>query len=444
MKASKYNFIFPFSKDNNKKLLYNSLTNALAILEDDNKYSQFKNFCKSNKNIEDKEFVNDLIKGGYLIRDDFNEIDFIKVRLYKARYGTKRLSLTIAPTLKCNFKCVYCYEEASERSNSLSEENQQKIISMVENNLDYISDFNVTWYGGEPLLQFDIIKELSTKFIEMCNKKGVNYAAGIITNGYMLTREIASELENLNIKSIQITLDGAKEQHDRRRPLVGGGPTFDTIISNIAKSKDKLPCVVQLRINIDKENVDKIDSIIDILKENELQKHVLPYIAMVESHNNTYSDEKCFHSEAFSQLEINYRTKYNNKANRYLSSMYPQQKRNYCGADSENSYVINSDGKLYKCWCDIGAEDYSIGHVGSIDESSKLYTEYMLYDPTNDTDCKECKYLPICMGGCPNRRLRKSINRCINMKYQLDKFIDAISIQIINESKDAEALSNLN
>lgn len=437
MKTSKYNFIFPYTKDNNKKLFYNSFTNALAIVEND-KYYQFEDFVNNNKKVKDKKFFDDLVNGGYLIKDDLNEVDLIKLRLNKGRFGSKRLSLTIAPTLKCNFKCLYCYEEDSERSNSLSEENQEKIINMVEKKLDYVTDLNITWYGGEPLLEFEIIKNLSRKFIQICKDKGVNYGAGIITNGYMLTPEIVSELENLEIKSIQITIDGAREQHDKRRPLIGGGPTFDKIISNIVKSKDKLPCIIKLRINVDKENVDKIDTIIDILKENQLQKYVLPYIAMVESYSNSYSDEKCFHSQSFSNVELDYKIKYNNKANRYIASMYPQQKGNYCGADCINSYVINSDGNLYKCWCDIGNKEYSIGNLENIDESLKIYREYMLYDPTNDDVCKECKYLPMCMGGCPHRRLNKSINRCINMKYQLESFINEISLQIMSENESKE------
>lgn len=236
--------------------------------------------------------------------------------------------------------------------------------------------------------------------------------------------------------SIQVTLDGTKEQHDQRRPLVNGESTYDTIISNIEKSKDNLPCIISLRINIDKENADKVDSIINILRKNNLEKHVLPYIAMVESYSNSYNDEKCLHAEAFSQMELNYKTKYDNKANKYLLNMYPREKRNYCGADSDNSYVVNFDGKLYKCWADIGYNELSIGDLDNINENSEIYREYMLYDPTYDMDCYDCKYLPICMGGCPNRRLRRSTNRCTNLKYQMKEYINTIAVHLVNEIKN--------
>lgn len=437
MKTSKYNFIFPYDKDSTKKLFYNSLTNALALVENE-KFDMYQKFCDNNEAIEDSELLENLIKGGYIIDKNIDELDTIRLRLYKSRFGSKGFSLTIAPTLKCNFGCVYCYEEGVEKTGAMSKETQEKIINMVDKHLDYVSDFNVNWYGGEPLLEVDIIKGLSKRFIEMCKKRGVNYRAGIVTNGYLLTPEVVSELSDLSIHSIQVTLDGTKEQHDQRRPLINGGPTYDTIISNIRKSKDNLPCVISLRINIDKENVDKIDPIINILRENNLEKHVLPYIAMVENYSNNYNSKNCFQNEAFSQIELNYKTKYDNNANRYLLNMYPRDKRNYCGADSNNSYLINSDGKLYKCWVDIGSEELSVGDLNKVNERSEVYQKYMLYDPTYDSDCYDCNYLPICMGGCPNRRLKNSMNRCTNLKYQMKEYINTIATQLVNELENAE------
>lgn len=60
----------------------------------------------------------------------------------------------------------------------------------------------------------------------------------------------------------------------------------------------------------------------------------------------------------------------------------------------------------------------------------------MLYDPTYDMDCYDCKYLPICMGGCPNRRLRRSTNRCTNLKYQMKEYINTIAVHLVNEIKN--------
>lgn len=81
---------------------------------------------------------------------------------------------------------------------------------------------------------------------------------------------------------------------------------------------------------------------------------------------------------------------------------------------------------LYKCWSDIGLEEYCLGNVLSgIDNKSRIY-EYALYDPTMDQQCKECNILPICMGGCPRRRIDNIDNRCSVYKYALESYLQTI------------------
>ena len=70
---------------------------------------------------------------------------------------------------------------------------------------------------------------MSKKFIEICDKYGVRYQANIITNGYLLNKEIVKELEDIHVKHIQVTIDGPKDIHDKRRFLKGKQGTFDKI-----------------------------------------------------------------------------------------------------------------------------------------------------------------------------------------------------------------------
>lgn len=76
-------------------------------------------------------------------------------------------------------------------------------------------------------------------------------------------------------------------------------------------------------------------------------------------------------------------------------------------ADSVNSFVVDADGRLYKCWNEIGATEECVGSL----EKPEAMTErinnslrYLAYDPTRQSECTNCKYLPICMGGCPKVR----------------------------------------
>lgn len=433
-KASNYNFVYPYEeegeKDKGKKVLYNSRTNALALIEEE-KYEFFKDFCDNGTEITDKELENLLQYGGYIIQDKLDELEIIRVGLMKSRFDTRSLGLTIAPTSDCNFRCIYCYEKKSIRNARMTIEIQDRIIEMVKEQAPTISNLHVTWYGGEPMMAMDIVERLTVGFQKVCEEYKISYSAGIITNGFWLTKENVEHLKELEINAIQVTLDGAPEEHNKRRPLAGGQPSFDKIISNLVAAKDVFPCKVAIRINTDKNNVDQVDEVIEILKQNDLQDVTVPYIAMVENSNRNYSDSSCYQSAEFSKLEFEFKKRHNAD----MRMEYPGLVGNVCSADALNGIVIDSDGKMYRCWCDIGLKERSVGDVyGEGEVNRKLELEYMAYDPTLDEECKACKYLPICMGGCPHRRISLPELRCTYMKYRMEEYMNIIP-KILKENK---------
>ncbi len=200
MKLSNYNFFYyDFDSGHGKDnyLLYNSRTNALAVLEKEN-YDILKNYEDGQVDNLDKEFLSNLKDGGYVVEDHINELELLRHRLLSNRYSQQGFGLTIAPTLNCNFDCTYCYEKNSNKSAVMSEEVKRKIVELVQQKVEVIKSFDVTWYGGEPTLALDTIYELSQNFIELCDEKKVRYSAGLITNGYKLTRAVAEELKKIS------------------------------------------------------------------------------------------------------------------------------------------------------------------------------------------------------------------------------------------------------
>lgn len=426
MKQSFYNFEFPFQEGSDQTIFYNSRTNALALLEAEN-YTQYKAFCEDGAAITDEKFLEGLTYGGFLVDDEIDELALIRFSLLQNRFGNHHLGLTIAPTSDCNFRCIYCYEKDSLRKSTMTEEVQGALIEYVKRVVPIISSINVSWYGGEPLLALDIIERLTGEIYAICEENKVEYSASIVTNGYLLTPKVAKKLGELHISNIQITLDGLPELHDKRRPLEGGQPTFSKILSNLKESKDHLPCCVSIRVNVDKQNISQVDAIVKILEENGLSDMALAYLGMVENSNGTYQDSECFHVQEFSKYDY----EFNVRNNMSRVNCYPQLVRNVCSADSVSGIVIDSDGLIYKCWNDIGIKERAIGNL--LDNSyrnQKVSMDYLLYDPTQDAECKICKYIPICMGGCPHRRQFSSENRCHKLRYTMDKYISKIAQQI--------------
>lgn len=172
MKPSRYNFFFDFPEDPEKIVAYNSRTGALALMEKKN-YDKYKNYIEKGISIDDNKLIEDLKKGQFIIDDNVDELQLLRFNLWRSRFNDKNLGLTIAPTLGCNFACVYCYEKDSQKNVFMSEEVQDKIVEYIKRQIKYLQSVNITWYGGEPLLAFDIVKDMSEKIIKLCDENEI-------------------------------------------------------------------------------------------------------------------------------------------------------------------------------------------------------------------------------------------------------------------------------
>ncbi len=424
MKQSNYNFIYEFEPDENSVLIYNSRTNALAVMDAEHTH-MFNAFVHDNSEITDEAFLKSLVEGGFVVEDDVSELSIIKYQLLSSRFNTKVLALTIAATSDCNFRCIYCYEKNSMKSGSkMTDETKENLMKFIEEQLDTTEQLSINWYGGEPLLVMDIIEDMSGRLIKLCEEKGVAYTAGIVTNGYLLSTEIARRLAVCKVTNMQITIDGPEEIHNKRRPLAGGQGTFKKILENVKDSKGFIDHI-SIRINTDKENVNETNKLIKDIKEMGVDsENVSFYLGLVESHNGCYLDEKCLTAEAFSKKHLDFMKENGIQ----LMNAYPALVANFCGADLKNSFVVDSAGLLYKCWNDVGVAERAVGSVALQDAedtrryNDSLYYDYMLYDATEDVECRDCKFLPICMGGCPFRR-RGNGNRCVDKKYIMEEYL---------------------
>lgn len=431
MKASKYNFFYEFPKDMAKLIAYNARTNALALIEKEN-YVKYQDFVDKSIAIDDEKLIEDLKKGQFLIDDEVSELDLLKYKMLSSKFDTRNLSLTIAPTMNCNFDCIYCYEK-NERQNATMPKNvQDKIVEFVKQQTKHVESINIGWYGGEPLLTFDIVKDISERVMNICKERDVMYSSFIVTNAYKLNKEIAKELKKLNMEFVQITLDGPEDIHNKRRPLKGGQGTFRKILENMSELVDILPDI-SLRINVDKENVERVDEILEELDKFGLKNKIYAYLGYVEPINDCYSIGKCLTTTEYSYID----SKFDDKLQRFgfiedNLHKYPVLKSNFCSADKTNSLVIAPNGDIYKCWSDIGKNEYKVGNILNIEfpydkGNIEKLMGYMLYDATIDRKCKECEILPLCMGGCPRNRLDNKDDRCSIYKYVLKEHIERIS-----------------
>ncbi len=120
----------------------------------------------------------------------------------------------------------------------------------------------VTFFGGEPLLNIKAIEKVSEKL------KNIDYEFSIVTNGSLLTENIADKLYNYGLRYVQITLDGPENVHDKRRYFDDGRGSFNIIMKNLKYAQNIFNVVLRINIDYSNENENEIETLLESLKIN--------------------------------------------------------------------------------------------------------------------------------------------------------------------------------
>lgn len=120
----------------------------------------------------------------------------------------------------------------------MSIETAQKAIDYFLEHNSNLANIIIGFYGGEPLLEFELIKKCVA--YAKSRVEGKNILFNMTTNGTLLTDEMVDFLVE-NDFSLSISIDGSKEEHDRNRKFVNGKGSFDVIINNIKNIRGKYP-----------------------------------------------------------------------------------------------------------------------------------------------------------------------------------------------------------
>ncbi|MGB9679662.1 MAG: hypothetical protein ACPL3A_06620 [Thermoanaerobacteraceae bacterium] len=129
MKVSKYNIIL--TMDDGKKIAFNSMSCALAEINDDfiEIIEKIDSLQYEKLDAKQKLLVDEMLEGNYIVHDNIDELKLIKYKHLSGKFNNESLGLTIAPTLSCNFECPYCYENP--KQSFINEDVVKGILEMV-------------------------------------------------------------------------------------------------------------------------------------------------------------------------------------------------------------------------------------------------------------------------------------------------------------------------
>lgn len=419
MKLSKYTIIKEFE---NKLVLYNLITGAILCVD-----SEIKNLVNElyrTKNIsviDNPDVKKTLIEGGFII-EEYDELKFMNYISRKARDNRNTLSLTLIPTLECNFKCPYCYEINSKK-NRMSNDIEEAIPTFINKILEKnkINRIKIMWYGGEPLLALEKIEFLKQQIDNIADNKKIDVEYSMVSNGFLINDKNLSRIENLELKDIQITIDGPKDTHNQRRILKDGSPTYNKILKSINYLTRFTKVII--RINIDNTNYKNVKEILMDLNKVSNKENLFVYVARVDPINSQEIDSVCLTNKEFSDVEIDFNQGLLEEG--YNVNLVPPLGLSLCGAMTNLCYVIDPFGDIHKCWNTVGVREDRVGNIIETEEKNfKEIINDILWSSADqlDEECKNCKVLPLCYGGCSYYKI-KGKKRCISFKENIDDLL---------------------
>lgn len=401
MKFSKYNYLF--KSENYGYLNYNSITNSFIKLDEDLCNMLINNDFKDldgndiEKLKELKVIVNKNFDNDYYLE--------LKTAYYSSVFNKQRLSLTIAPTLNCNFDCTYCYE-LNKTNKNMSFDTADKVIEFIKS-YKHLDDIEITWYGGEPLLVPEVIEYLYDKLLEL---NIPIFEHGMISNGFLINNKNLELLKKLNLDYIQITFDGLQETHNKKRRHKNDKiNTYDVILNNVGKILTHCTNTKTIiRIHVDANNQNEFYPLYNKLMTKWSSSKIAVYPAFIEGEINSCGGVSCLITEHESKYKF-YENLY--KDTNLEIDFFPKHHIGGCHANNINGFVLGPDGELYKCWHDVGIEERIIGTVDSNHLNNKGLMFQYLIDSSKfeDETCKNCFLLPVCSGGCSFLRIYKKI-----------------------------------
>ena len=422
---SKYNIFI--NEDDEHVLLFNTRTGALVRLDSTRKHQ-----IKEPSEIRD-DFLSFLLKQGFLVEDDIDELELISNTHESARNNIDMFSATIELTEACNFKCLYCYQTHSARH--MQNHVLNKVMNYLSRKIKNVKHLHINWFGGEPLIQFKVLKRISQQLQAEANIHGCSFSQYITTNGYLITPSIAKELSAIGIKNVQITLDGDEVSHNHLRVHRSGKGTYQRVLS-ACRFVVEAGMELLVRINLNRWNLQHIPGLLaDIISKGISPVNTTIHVTRVVDHGNLNGaiSSAIFSTEEFAREWINI-LKVIVEYGFNLPSLDPIAYN--CPFDLKQTVMIGSDGSIRHC----SSSNQPIAYLADTGEEVKLMDRYRTVKerrPVDDLQCKECLYLPICMGGCSYLQ-EIGEEKCMPERYVLPELVKLWAEQAKNHRKGGE------
>ncbi len=320
----------------------------------------------------------------------------------------KALCLHIAHD--CNLACRYCFAQEGEYNGQralMSFEVGKAALDFLIANSGSRKNLEVDFFGGEPTLNFQVVKDLVAYAREQETKYNKKFRFTLTTNGVLLNDEIM-EFANKEMANVVMSIDGRKSVHDRIRPFPNGTGSYDVIVPKFRKfAESRHQDKYYVRGTFTHYNLDFSKDVLHLADLGFQQISVEPVVAQ-ETDDYAIREEdlpKLFEEYDLLAKEMVRRQK-EGKGFNFFHFMIdleggPCVAKRLSGCGSGTEYLaVTPWGDLYPCHQFVGNDGFRMGNVLEGMENTKLRDKFKSCNVYAKEKCKECFAKFYCSGGC--------------------------------------------
>lgn len=326
----------------------------------------------------------------------------------KRPVAVKALCLHIAHD--CNLKCRYCFAEEGEyhgRRALMPFEVGKAALDFLIANSGSRRNLEVDFFGGEPTLNFQVVKELVAYGREQEKLHDKNFRFTLTTNGVLLNEEVI-EFANREMANVVLSIDGRKEVNDKMRPFAGGGGSYDVIVpkfQRLAESRGQKGYYV--RGTYTHHNLDFSKDVLHLADLGFQQISVEPVVAQeTDSYAIRKEDLPILCQEYDRLAEEMARRRKNGNGFQFFHFMIdleggPCVAKRLSGCGSGTEYLaVTPWGDLYPCHQFVGNEAFLMGNVKEGVTNEALRDKFKSCNVYAKESCRDCFAKFYCSGGC--------------------------------------------
>jgi len=348
--------------------------------------------------------IEQLKSSGKLFADDA----FAPSAAINQKVTIKALCMNVAHV--CNMRCAYCFAGRGEYGGGdelMSLDVGKRAIDFLVENSDGRRNLDVDFFGGEPLLNWEVVKAIVAYAREIEKVKGKNFRFTFTTNGLMLDDEVMSFL-NQEIHNVVLSLDGRPEVNDFYRVKADGSGSYAEIVDKYKKIVEvRKGKGYYIRGTITRKNLDFVNDILHLADLGFKEISLEPVVAKPGEEYGLTMDDLPDLSRQYEILatEMLRREKQKRGFSFYHFNLDltggPCIHKRIAGCGVGTEYLaVTPSGSLYPCHQFVGEEKFVIGNIWQGITNNELRSEFSGWDIYSRAKCKDCWAKMYCAGGC--------------------------------------------